>query len=125
MEGFETNCREITPRAMSSGRIRRVVIDHVETADEIAERHRLLRMFAKHKDACATPTAAAPGSEEKNRIMSERYAAGLPIFHPDDIKGPERFAMQGFFSGLDAERDQPTDDDFDDVEGEFDIGGEG
>ncbi len=29
-------------------------------------------------------TAAPPGSEEKLRVMEDRVAKGLPIFHPDD-----------------------------------------
>ena len=31
------------------------------------------------------PTSAEPGSEEKLETLVERYAAGLPLWHPDDL----------------------------------------
>lgn len=31
-----------------------------------------------------SPTSARPGTEEKIRVLQERVAQGLPLFHPDD-----------------------------------------
>jgi hypothetical protein len=31
-----------------------------------------------------TPTGALPGSEERLRVLEERAAAGLALFHPRD-----------------------------------------
>lgn len=30
------------------------------------------------------PTGARPGSEQKVQVLEARYAAGTPLFHPDD-----------------------------------------
>lgn len=30
------------------------------------------------------PTSHGPGSEEKMQVLSDRYEAGLPLWHPDD-----------------------------------------
>lgn len=32
-----------------------------------------------------TPTQAMPGSEEKIRILQQRYENGEPLHHPDDL----------------------------------------
>jgi hypothetical protein len=40
------------------------------------------------------PTNAAPGSERKIRILTERAARREPLFHPlDGCKKPVRFAL--------------------------------
>lgn len=110
------------------GPTRCVPIDRTETNSEREERHRLLRFFARQKIECATPTAAVPGSEEKIKIMADRYAAGLPIFHPDDTQRPGQFTTAGFLAGLNTDpADQQSDGEDEDPldEFDFDVGGEG
>ena len=35
---------------------------------------------------CPAPTGAAPGSAEKQRILAQRFAAGVELWHPKDQK---------------------------------------
>ena len=35
---------------------------------------------------CPAPTGAAPGSAKKKRILAQRFAAGVELWHPKDQK---------------------------------------
>ncbi len=57
-----------------------------------------------------TPTEAKPGSEDKVRMLSARYAAGVPLWHDSDCydHGPSDAAFDGTdeFGGFDDEEDE-------------------
>lgn len=48
------------------------------------DREYLLREFAQSDSPYARPVRVRPGSEEKLVVLEERYAAHLPLWHPDD-----------------------------------------
>lgn len=47
-------------------------------------------------DAEFPPTGCLPGSAEKMAVMGDRYASGLPVFHPRDVRrdDEERFLLR-------------------------------
>ncbi len=55
------------------------------------------------------PTEAKPGSEDKVRMLSARYAAGVPLWHNSDCydHGPAElaFAESDEFNGFDDDED--------------------
>lgn len=65
------------------------------------------------------PTQARPGSEQKVMILSARYSAGLPLWHPDDSveHGPEESSLQGQPTP-EAHFDESEISEFDDEDGD-------
>lgn len=62
--------------------------------------------FASVLDYPLQPTDAKPGSEDKVRMLSARYAAGLPLWHDDDCydHGPDEL------NDFDSDEDDLEDD---------------
>ncbi|MGD9858213.1 MAG: hypothetical protein AB7U20_25005, partial [Planctomycetaceae bacterium] len=58
-------------------------------------------------DLPVQPTDAKPGSEDKVRMLSARYAAGLPLWHDEDCydHGPDEL------SGIDGDEGDLDDED--------------
>lgn len=61
------------------------------TADQLARLGSRAVELLQHRRRCAfspAPSEAIPGSPEKIEILAQRYAAGFPLWHPDDPPMP-------------------------------------
>jgi hypothetical protein len=57
------------------------------------------------------PTTAPPGSKLKAAVLAARYAAGAPLWHPDDCLDHEAQSMKKLLDSLTPDDDDTDDDD--------------
>lgn len=74
--------------------------------------HEPIRDPESMSDAEFPPTSCLPGSAEKMAVMRDRYASGLPAFHPRDARrdDEERFLFRNA-AGLSGVGDSGEDQD--------------